>query len=76
MSETMKNTLGFSSGRIINSADFSVQKRFASSSVSKHKICSSSAFRNVFNRDMAVDMTDAMLCSEEFSAAPACHFAR
>ena len=75
ISETMKKVFGFSSGITTKKADFSLQNRSASSSVSKQRICSNSESRKPFNLESAVDMTDAMLCSAVFRAAPANHFA-
>ena len=73
--EIMKKVFGFSSGMMINMADFSRQNFPASISVSKHRSCSSSEPRKEFSRDSAVDMTDAMLCSAVFKAAQANHLA-
>ena len=73
--EIMKKVLGFSSGMMIKIADFSRQNFSASISVSKHRSCSSSESRKEFNRESAVDMTDAILCSAVFKAAPANHLA-
>lgn len=71
----MKKVLGFSSGMMINRADFWAQNFSASISVSKHRSCSSSESRKELSLDKAVDITDAMLCSAVFRAAPANHFA-
>ena len=73
--EIIKNVAGFSSGMIINSADFSLQNFSASISVSKQRICSSSESRKEFSRESAVDITDAILCSAVLRAAPANHLA-
>lgn len=73
--EIMKKVLGFSSGIMIKMADFSRQNFSASISVSRHKSCSNSESRKELSLDSAVDITDAMLCSAVFSAAPANHFA-
>ena len=75
MSEIMKKVFGFSSGMMMNTADFSAQNISASISVSKHRSCSSSESRNAFSLESAVDMTLAIDCSAVFSAAPANHFA-
>ena len=66
---------GFSSGIIINSADFSLQNFSASISVSKQRICSNSESRKAFSLERAVDITEAIDCSAVFKAAPANHFA-
>ena len=71
----MKKVFGFSSGMMMNTADFSAQNFSASISVSKHRSCSSSESRNAFSLESAVDMTLAIDCSAVFSAAPANHFA-
>ena len=73
--EIIKNVFGFSSGMTRKIADFSLQNRSASISVSKHKICSSSESRKALSLYNAVDITDAILCSAVFRAAPANHFA-
>ena len=54
--------LGFSSGMTINRADFSLQKRSASMAVSTQRACSVSLSRKAFNRDMTVDITEAIAC--------------
>ena len=71
----MKKVLGFSSGMIMNTADFSEQNTSASISVSKHRSCSSSESRKAFSLESAVDITLAMDCSPVLSADPANHFA-
>ena len=64
-----------SSGSMRKIADFFEAKLSASMLLSKQMICSSSESRNAFSRDSTVDITDAIACSDEFSAAPANHFA-
>ena len=54
-------------------ADFRLAKVSAFSGLSKQMVCSSSVSRNAFSRDSTVDSTEAMACSEVFSAAPANH---
>ena len=71
----MKYLLLSSSGMMIKIADFSLQKRSASISVSLQRMVSSSESRNAFSRDRAVDITDAIDCSAVLRAAPANHFA-
>ena len=64
-----------SSGMMINIADFSEQNFSASISVSLQRIVSSSESRNAFRRESAVDITEAIDCSEVLRAAPANHLA-
>ena len=71
----MKYLLMSSSGNTIKIADFSLQNFSASIAVSKHSICSSSESRKLLSLDRAVLMTDSMVWSEVFNAAPASHFA-
>ena len=54
-------------------ADLRLAKVSASSGLSKQMVCSSSVSRNALSRDSTVDSTEAMACSEVFSAAPANH---
>lgn len=69
----MKKVAGFSSGIMINRADFSLQNFSASISVSKHSICSNSESRKAFSLESAVLITLAIDCSAVFRAAPANH---
>ena len=71
----MKYLLLSSSGIMMKIADFSLQNRSASISVSLQRMVSSSESRNAFNLESAVDITLAMDCSAVLSAAPANHFA-
>ena len=71
MSPAIKFLLGSSSGRIRKMADFLLANVSASMLLSKHNTCSNSLSRNAFKRDSTVDRTDAIACSEVFSAAPA-----
>ena len=64
-----------SSGMMINIADFSEQNFSASISVSLQRIVSSSESRNALSRESAVDITEAIDCSEVLRAAPANHLA-
>ena len=54
-------------------ADFRLAKVSASRGLSNQMVCSRSVSRNAFSRDSTVDSTEAMACSEVFSAAPASH---
>ena len=54
-------------------ADFLLAKLSASMGLSKQMVCSSSVSKKAFSRDSTVDSTEAMACSEVFSAAPANH---
>ena len=52
-------------------ADFLLAKLSAFMLDSKQSTCSNSLSRKLFSRDSTVDSTEAMACSEVFSAAPA-----
>ena len=54
-------------------ADFWEANSSASMALSKHSTCSSSESRKALSRESTVDMTEAMACSAELSAAPANH---
>ena len=54
-------------------ADFFAAKCSALMALSKHSTCSSSESRKALSRDKTVDITEAMACSDAFSAAPANH---